>query len=143
MKQQVTWVATFDGASCRIFTLDGTPGRLHEIPGEHREGPHKPDFDDRAGRVYSSVGDGRSGVSQHTDPERRMEDDFVSDLAQHLGKRATDGSFDHLIVAAGARALGAFRTAASKVLTDKVTREINGNYVNGGPDPLLSAVLAQ
>lgn len=141
MNPEITWVATFDGASCRIFTLGGTPDRLDEIVGERREGPHKPNFDERPGRVYSSVGRGRSGVSHHTDPERRMEDDFVSGLAQHLAARAADGSFDRLIVAAGSRALGAFRTAAPKLLTDKVAREINGNHVNGGQEQLLLAVL--
>ncbi len=142
MKTEVTWVTTFDGASCRVFTLAGNPGQLHEIMEERREGPHKPQFDDGPGRVYSRVGPGRSDVSRHTDPERRMEDEFVGELAQHLARRAADGSFDQLIVAAGARALGAFRTAAPKALVDRMTREINGNYVNGGQASLLSAVLS-
>ncbi len=141
MKSEVTWVTTFDGASCRVFTLAGSPGRLDEIVGASREGPHKPHFDERPGRVYSSVGPGRSDVSHHTEPERRMEDDFVSQLVQRLAQNAADGSFDRLIVAAGARALGAFRAAAPKALAEKVTREIHGNFVNGGPDPLLSAIL--
>jgi protein required for attachment to host cells len=140
MKQKNTWVATFDGASCRVFAYDGVQRRLQEIVAERRSGPHKPHFEDRPGRVYSSVGDGRSGVSHHTDPERRMEDTFVAELAEHLSAAAANHSFDDLIVAASPRALGAFRTAAPTALIAKVTREIHGDYVNGDHKALLAAL---
>lgn len=140
MKRVRTWVVTFDGASCRIFSYDGVPRRLEEIESERREGPHKPQFDDRPGRVYASVGTGRSGVSQRTDPERRMEDEFVAALAEHLSERAADRAFDALIVAASPRALGAFRTLAAKALSDKVIREVHGDYAKGDPDRLLAAL---
>ncbi len=139
MQKPKTWVTTFDGASSRVFILSGVPARLEEIVSERRDGPHKPNFDDRPGRVYASAGDGRSGVSHHTDPERRMEDEFVSELAQDLAAKASQGLFDKLIVAASARALGAFRTAAPKALAE-VTREVHGNYVNGDQKHLLAAL---
>lgn len=140
MNQTRTWVVTFDGAACRVFSYDGAPRRLEEIESERRAGPHKPDFEDRPGRVYSSMGAGRSGVSQHTDPERRMEDEFVAALADHLLKKATDNAFDDLIVAASPRALGAFRKAAAKALTDKVIREVHGDFATGDPARLLAAL---
>lgn len=140
MKQARTWVATFDGASCRIFAYDGVPGRLEEIESERRVGPHKPQFEDRPGRVYSSRGEGRSGVSHHTDPERRMEDEFVKELAEHLEAKAADKTFDALIVAASPRALGAFRAVASKALLEKLVRDLHGDYVNGDPNRLLAAL---
>jgi protein required for attachment to host cells len=116
---------------------------LEEIVGERRDGPHKPHFDERAGRVYSSVGPGRSAMSPRTDAERRIEDEFVLALVERLAVKAADDSFDQLIVAASARALGAFRAVAPKVLVDKVTREIHGDYVNDAQGRLLDAVLAQ
>lgn len=140
MKQKNTWVVTFDGAAARIFAYSGAPPRLEEIVGERRDGPHKPDFEDRPGRVHNSVGEGRSGVSDHTDPERRMEDAFVADLATHLNAAAFRHSFDELIVAAAPRALGAFRAAAPKALTAIVSREIHGDYVNGDHKALLAAL---
>ncbi|MES1199934.1 MAG: host attachment protein [Pseudomonadota bacterium] len=140
MKQKNTWVATFDGASCRVFAYDGAPRHLEEIVTERRSGPHKPHFDDRPGRVYSSVGDGRSGVSHHTDPERRMEDTFVAELAEHLTVAAAGHSFDDLIIAASPRALGAFRRAAPKALIAKLARQIHGDYVNGDHKALLAAL---
>jgi protein required for attachment to host cells len=139
VKQSTTWVTTFDGASSRVFTLSGVPRRLEEIVSERRDGPHKPNFDERPGRVYSSAGHGRSSVSHHTDPERRMEDEFVAELALDLAAKAADGLFDQLIVAASARALGAFRAAAPKALVE-VTREVHGNYVNGDQKRLLAAL---
>ncbi len=142
MRQKRIWVATFDGASSRIFTYDGSPRRLEEIAGERREGPHKPNFDERAGRVYSSAGSGRSSVEPHTDPERNLEDAFVTSLAEHLDKRLAEKAFDELIVAAGPRALGTFRSVASRTLAEKIAREVHGNYVNNDRSRLLEALAA-
>lgn len=134
-------MVTFDGASSRTFAYNGVPRRLEEISDERRSGQHKPEFDDRAGRVYSSMGTRRSGVSHHTDPERRLEDEFVASLVESLAVKASDKSFDELIVAASPRALGAFREHAPKHLIDKVSREIHGDYVNDDADRLLAALL--
>jgi hypothetical protein len=41
------------------------------------------------------------------------------------------------------RALGAFRAAASRVLADKVLREVPGNFVNGDQGRLLDALAAE
>ena len=139
MRHPTTWVTTFDGAASRVFVLHGEEGRLVEIEDERRDGPHKPEFDERAGRVHESMGASRSGMSSHTDPERRMEDDFVRAHAAHLAEMAKTRAFQALIVAAGPRALGAFRKAAPKALADVVTREISGDYVNGDPAQLYAA----
>lgn len=143
MNQKHTWVATFDGASARVFSFDGHPRTLKEIAEERREGPHKPSFDERAGRVYSRAGSGRSSVEPHTDPERHLEDAFVAWLAEHLTSRLADNAFDELIVAAGPRALGAFRSLAPRALADKVVRELHGNYVNGDQSRLFDALAAE
>ena len=140
MRQSKIWVVTFDGASSRSFTYNGVPRRLEEIPEERRSGQHKPEFDDRPGRVYSSKGNQRSGVSHHSDPERRLEGEFVASLAESLAARAAEKAFDELVIAASPRALGAFRSGASKVLVDKVSREIHGDYVNDDFERLLAAL---
>lgn len=142
MRQKNIWVVTFDGASSRVFGFGGWPRRLKEILGERRDGPHKPHFEERAGRVYSSVGPGRSSVEPHSDAERDLEDAFVGSLAKHLAAKLTEGAFDELIVAAGPRALGAFRSVAPRALAEKVTREVHGNYVNSDQSRLLDALIA-
>ncbi len=63
-----------------------------------------------------------SGVSHHTDPERRLEDGFVASLVSHFVEMASEKAFDKLIVAAGPRALGAFQANAPKSLTELVKR---------------------
>ncbi len=73
-------------------------------------------------------------------PNDEMEDEFVAALAEHLSERAADNAFDALIVAASPRALGAFRTLAAKALSDKVIREVHGDYAKGDPDLLLAAL---
>jgi protein required for attachment to host cells len=140
MKQQSTWVATFDEAGARIFSFNGAPRRLEELPGERREGPHKPTFADRLGRVHTSMGVRRSAMAPRTDPERRLESAFVEKLAADLAAKAEAGAFDRLIVAASPRALGAFRAAASKTLTARIVRELDRSYVNGDSDRLFAAL---
>jgi protein required for attachment to host cells len=140
MRQQKTWVATFDEAACRVFSFNGAPRRLEEMADQYRTGPKKPRFSDRPGRVHASVGERRSGMTPRTDPERRLETRFVETLAAELAAKAQTGAFDRLIVAATPRALGAFRAAASKPLMDLVVREIHGDYVNGNVERLFEAI---
>lgn len=140
MKQANTWVATFDEGSCRIFSFNGVPRRLEELPDQRRSGPHKPTFTDRPGRVHASLGERRSGIAPRTDPERRLETAFVEALAADLAAKAEAGAFDRLIVAASPRALGAFRAAANKSLADKVVRELHKSYVNGETTRLFEAL---
>lgn len=140
MKQRKTWVATFDEASCRVFSFNGVPRRLEELADQHRSGPRKPHFADRLGRVHASVGERRSGMAPRTDPERRLEVKFVESLAAELDAKAKTGAFDQLIVAASPRALGAFRAVASKPLMARVVREIRGDYVNSDSTRLYEAI---
>ncbi len=140
MRQEKQWVATFNGASARAFTYDGAPRILVEVDGARREGPHKPDFDDRATRVHESLGERRSGASPETDPERRLEDKFIEGYAALLESHRARGDFDELIVAASPRALGAFRKALTPELAKVVVREIHGDHVNGGAESLRDAL---
>lgn len=140
MRQQTTWVATFDEAACRVFSFNGVPRKLQELSEESRMGAHKPHFSDRAGRVHERRGERRSSVAPRTDPERGMEKAFVQALAAALDAQSEAGAFDRLIVVAAPRALGDFRAAASKALKAKVVREIRGDFVNCAPDRLLAAI---
>jgi protein required for attachment to host cells len=140
MRPIKTWVATFDGASCRVFVYRDNARRLDELTDERRAGPHKPHFEDKLGRVHASVGARRSGMAPRTDPERRMEAEFVTALASNLAAKAAEGAFDQLIIAASPRALGAFRASAPKALADKVVRELHRAYLGGDEERLLAAL---
>lgn len=82
-------------------------------------------------------------MEPRSDPERHLEDAFVASLAKHLTGKLAENAFDELIVAAGPRALGAFRAVAPRALAERVTREVHGNYVNGDEDRLLAALVAR
>jgi protein required for attachment to host cells len=140
MRQEKTWIVTFDEAACRVFSFNGVPRRLQELPDERRTGAHKPSFSDRPGRVHARMGERRSSVAPRTDPERRLETQFVEALAVELEAKGKTGAFDRLIIAASPRALGAFRAAASAPLLAKVVREIHGDYVNGEAARLFEAI---
>ncbi len=142
MRQKITWVATFDGAAARVFALKrAPPAKLSEIEWARREGPHKPHFDDAPPRTISSTDSRRSAIDPKTDPERRLETKFVEGFTAFLDEQGAAGAFDHLIIVAGARALGAFRTAAPKALLAKVKDERVGDFVNADEARLLAAVL--
>ncbi|MGE0045094.1 MAG: host attachment protein [Hyphomonadaceae bacterium] len=140
MKSEITWVATFDGAACRVFHYRIGAGELIELEDEARSGPHKPRFEAPADTVYSSASPHRGAAAPRTDAERNLETAFVADVAAHLEMRAAARAFDRLIVAAGPRALGAFRETAPAKLKSRVTREIVGDYVNADAKALLGAL---
>jgi protein required for attachment to host cells len=142
MRARKTWIATFNGAECRVFEYEGAPRRLVEVDGAHLSGAHKPDFADRATRVFSSASPRRSAAEPRTDAERALEDAFVAEVAEFLALAAKAESFDDLVIAAGPRALGAFRKAAPKTVSDRVKRELHADLVGSSPPEILAAVQA-
>lgn len=143
MHERRTWVATFDGASCRVFDYDAADGRLKEIVNQRREGAHEPQFESAQDSVHARVGPRRCAVEPHTDPERLLEDRFVAGLAQHLARALGEDAFDELIVAEGPRALSAFRKVVAPSLAERIAREVHGNYVNGDQNRLLKAFVVE
>ncbi|MGE3249664.1 MAG: host attachment protein [Hyphomonadaceae bacterium] len=140
MASDITWVAAFDGAACRVFHYRAGARELLELTEEARNGPHKPHFGAPADTVYSSASTHRGAPEPRTDAERNLEDAFVAQITAHLETRAATRAFQRLIVAAGPRALGAFRERASSKLKARVTREIVGDYVSADTKTLLSAL---
>jgi protein required for attachment to host cells len=83
---------------------------------------------DKPGRSFSSVGHGRSAVSQ-TDWHDQSEHDFLVKLAHHLDKAVTSGKTKSLIVVASPRALGMLRPAYSQALKAAVRAEVHKDLV--------------
>lgn len=135
MSRHTTWVATFDGASARIYALDRDARKLVSVEGLTLEGPHRASFVERPTRVQDGATGTRSAVEQTTDAERALEDDFVRGLVARLDQRRAN--FHRLVVAASPRALGAFRAAASPDLMAQVSDELSRNYVNTPPHELI------
>lgn len=106
-----TWVATFDGASARVFKAD-EQGRLSEVPNEAAEGSRK------------------DAHEPTTEPNHENKDAFVAAFADRLAKLAQRNKFDRLVIAAEAHAMGAFRKAASKPLQQVIAAEVVKDYAN-------------
>jgi protein required for attachment to host cells len=133
-----TWLAVFDGASAKLYAVDRAASRLEEV--DALDGPHRPEFDDDRTRVQESAGPGRSAVEPRTDPERRLEAAFVERVVARLDAHMGDHPGDHLIVAAGPRALGAFRACAGDALKARVIAEHAKNWVNTPTADIVSAL---
>lgn len=140
MRLRRTWVATFNGAACRVYAFDGAPRALEEVADGAFDGARKPAHRDRPTRVFSSTDERRSASEPRQDAERALEDDFVAGVARFLDEAAEADRFDDLVVAAAPRALGAFRNVASKPLLKRLVREIDGDYVNADAAHLLATL---
>lgn len=123
-----TWLATFDGASARLYAVDRATKRCAQLPLGVWTGPHKPSFEDQPDTVRQSVGEARGMGEPRVNAERELEADFIARLAEELLSRADD--YDELIVAAAPRALGAFREVAPGALKTRVNAELAHDYVH-------------
>jgi protein required for attachment to host cells len=83
---------------------------------------------DKPGRSYSSVGHGRSAVTQ-TDWHDQSEQTFLTQLAQHLDAAIAAGKVKALILVAPPRALGMIRPAYSPALRGALRAEIDKDFV--------------
>jgi protein required for attachment to host cells len=83
---------------------------------------------DRPGRSYSSEGHGRSAVTQ-TDWHDLSEQNFLTQLAQHLDAAVAAGKVKSLILVAPPRALGMIRPAFSPAGKAAVRAELDKDFV--------------
>ncbi|MGA7789933.1 MAG: host attachment family protein [Xanthobacteraceae bacterium] len=79
---------------------------------------------DRPGRSHSSVGPGRSSVSQ-TDWHDLEEHKFAHEVAAALEKIVRERKIEHLVVIAPPRALADLRSAFHDDVKKKIVAEIN------------------
>lgn len=135
-----TAFVTFDGASAKAFLYERAEKKLTQLDGFPMSGAKKPDFADKQGRVFQSASERRSGAEPSSDPEKLLERDFVSEVAEQLDKLRAVGAFAHLIVAAGPRALGYWRDVAPKSIADVVKKELTGDYSSTDRQALLDVV---
>jgi protein required for attachment to host cells len=83
---------------------------------------------DKPGRSHSSIGQGRSAVTQ-TDWHNQAEQAFLIHLARHLDAAIATGKAKSLIMVAPPRALGMIRPAYSQALKDAVRAEVDKDFV--------------
>lgn len=138
MPDRITWFATFDGAQARFFDFSVAHRRL--APVEAMMGPHRPDRDGPLPRTQESATPRRAAIEPKTDAERALETAFVRTVAERLDTMLREARFSRLIVAAGPRALGAFRQHASPTLRASVIVELDRCFANTPPDEIARAL---
>ncbi|MBS0248165.1 MAG: host attachment protein [Proteobacteria bacterium] len=128
---QGEWVIVCDGAKALILENvgDGKFPNLktrevleHKAKATHDLGTDKP------GRSSSSVGSGRSAVSQ-TDWHAQEEESFLADLAAKLDHAVTVHEVKTMVVVAPPRALGFLRQAYGHGLKAAVRAEVDKDLV--------------
>lgn len=135
-----TAFATFDGASAEAYFYERAEKRLAPLDGFPMNGARKPEFDDKRGRVFNSADDRRSAAEPPSDPEKLIEREFVSSVAERLAALRSAGAFERLVVAATPRALGYWRDVAPKDLAGVVSAELPRAYVGENGKALLGVV---
>ncbi len=125
------WLAVCDGGKALLIENTGD----HEYPKlEMREtyqieNPLAHDLgSDRAGRVYSSAGSGRSAVEE-TDYHDQAEFGFLKQFAQTLDAAVKKRGIKSLMLIAPARALGMIRPELTQATRAVLTAELDRDYV--------------
>ena len=127
-----TWVTTFDGQLGRVYA-QGKDGNLHHLPDEGLDARHNADTRTDSGSLNAPLKQ-TGPVGMITEP------DFVAEFTNHLAQRARGGAFDRLIVSAAPTALAVFRQTAPDVLKNKITVELNKDYVHTPIKQLEAAI---
>ena len=125
------WVVVCDGAKALVLENVGDAKfpnlKTIQVFEQKDQATHEMGTD-KPGRAYSSVGHGRSAVTQ-TDWHDQAEQAFLTDLAHHLDAAVGAGKTKSMIVIAPPRALGMLRPAYSHGLKAAVRAELDKDLV--------------
>lgn len=133
MKKTVTWILIADGTQARVLENTGPGKGLASVKGLDWsiEPLQSQDINsDRPGRGFSSAGSARSAMEPKTDPAQHREAEFVRSVAAVLDRKAQEGVFDRLVIAAAPLALGNLRKALSEHVKKTVVAELDKDLTN-------------
>jgi Protein required for attachment to host cells len=133
MKKTVTWILIADGTQARVLEHTGPGKGLAAVKGLDWSIPplQTRDIDaDKPGRGFSSVGAQRSAMEPRTDPAEHREAEFIRSVANELERKAKDGAYDRLVIAAAPIALGHLRKVLSDHVRKTVVAELDKDLTN-------------
>jgi len=131
MKKIVTWILIADGAQARVLEHTGPGKGLATVKGLDWsiEPLQSQDINsDRPGRAHSTVG--RSAMGPKVDPVEHREAEFLRSVAAVLDRKALEGAFDRLVIAAAPPALGNLRKFLSDHAKKAVVAELDKDLTN-------------
>ncbi|WP_324753962.1 host attachment family protein [Roseovarius sp. Pro17] len=140
-----TWVLICDGEKALFLRNDGDADApdLNVVRIDEQDNPKDIDQSaNRPGRMQGSPQGHRSAFDD-TDWHELAKERFASDLADRLYKQAHRGAYDHLVIVAAARTLGALRSELHLEVTNKVIAEIAKDLTNHPLDEVEKLVKAQ
>lgn len=125
------WVVVCDGAKALVLENTGDAKfpnlKMRDVHEQKRLATHEMGTD-APGRSHSSVGHGRSAVTQ-TDWHDQAEQTFLTELAQKLDAAVTSQKVKSLIMVAPPRALGMIRAHYSPAVRAAVRAELDKDLV--------------
>ncbi len=139
MKKTITWIVVADGTQAHVFESRGPGKRLTIVSDLDWSIPPMQSQDigsDRPGRTFASSGTHRSAKVPSSDPAKHREDEFVREFADALDRKAQQGAFDRLIIAAAPAALGTLRKSLSDHVRGHIVAELDKDLTNV-PTPKL------
>ncbi|PVA10981.1 Host attachment protein [Pelagivirga sediminicola] len=127
-----TWVLVCDGEKALFLRNDGDAEApdLNVVRIDEQDNPKDIDQSaNRPGRMKDGAPGQRSAYDD-TDWHELAKERFASDLADRLYKQAHRGAFDHIVIVAASRTLGALRSELHQEVTNKVIAEIDKDLTN-------------
>ena len=126
------WVLICDGEKALFLRNDGDAEApdLNVVRIEEQDNPKDINQSaNRPGRMNDN-GPGQKSAYDDTDWHQLAKDRFASDLADRLYKQAHRGAFDHIVIIAASRTLGALRKELHQEVTNKIVAEIDKDLTN-------------
>ena len=137
-------VMVVDGGKMLLFRNEGDAVHPHLLVENATENANPPDREqgtDAPGRTSSSVGSGRSAMSE-TNFHDQQESRFVVDAVDLLNRRALASEYEHLIIVAPPAVLGEMRKHYHTVLEARLVGEI-GKDLTGHTAPDIERAITQ
>lgn len=130
--ERIDWIVVFDGAKALLFENEGFSDAPDFKLLEKDEIDNPPDRElktDAPGRSADN-GHGQRSAMDETDFHEQQERRFVKRVAESLNHSAMENKFDRLYVFGATSSLGTFRDNLHEKVTEKIAREVHGDYVN-------------
>lgn len=142
LQEGTAWMIVADGRRARVLTEQRRGASLEELEDWAMEiGPDELyDAQDRPPRSFDRVGAGRHAMDKGRSLHEQEEEKFLKRVADRIGAAEKQSQFDHLVIAAPPRALGALRTMLSPAAKARVVPDIPKDLL-GETAPQLRARL--
>lgn len=127
------WFLVADGRRARLLIEPRRGAPLEESWSETISDEDLYDPQDRPPRSFDRVGAGRHAMDKGESLHEREELNFLKRIAARIAEAEKQNGFDHLVVAAPPRALGALRELLSTSAKARIRAEAAKDYVAETP----------